>query len=106
MAKYLYVGSYTAQGAKGTLTKGGSARREAARKAVESVGGTVESFYFGFGADDFYLIYEAPSAAAAAALALTAGGSGGLSARTIPLITPEELDDASKIHPDYSPPGS
>ncbi len=74
MAKYLYVGSYTAQGAKGTLAKGGSARREAARKAVESVGGTIESFYFGFGADDFYLIYDAPSAAAAAALALTPRG--------------------------------
>jgi len=106
MAKYLYVGSYTASGAKGTLKDGGSARREAARKAVESVGGTLESFYFGFGADDFYLIYDAPSHSAAAALALAAGGSGALSARTIPLITPEELDDASHISPDYSPPGS
>lgn len=106
MPKYMYIGSYTAQGAKGTLAQGGSARRAAARKSIESVGGTLESYYFGFGKDDFYVIYEAPSAAAAAALALTAGGSGGLSARTIPLITAEEIDEASKIHPDYSPPGS
>lgn len=106
MAKYLYIGSYTAQGAKGVMQQGGSARREAAKKAVESVGGTVESFYYGFGSDDFYLIYDVPNHAAAAALALTVGASGAISARTVPLIMPEELDEAAKLHTDYTPPGS
>jgi uncharacterized protein with GYD domain len=105
MAKYLYIGSYTADGAKGALKDGGSARREAARHAVESVGGRLESYYFAFGTDDFFVTFEAPSAAAAAALALTVGGSGAVSGRTIPLIMPEELDAASKIAADYSPPG-
>lgn len=106
MAKYLYIGSYTARGASGALAQGGTARRDAARQVVESVGGTLESFYYGFGTDDFYVTYEAPNAAAAAALALTVGGSGAVSGRTVPLIKPEELDDASKIHASYSPPGS
>ena len=105
MAKYLYIGSYTADGAKGALKDGGSARREAARHTVESVGGRLESYYFAFGTDDFLVTFEAPSAAAAAALALTVGGSGAVSGRTIPLIMPEELDAASKIAADYSPPG-
>lgn len=104
MAKYMYIGSYTAQGAKGALAEGGSARGEAAKKVIASIGGTLESYYFGFGTDDFYVTFDAPSAAAAAALALTLGGSGAVSGRTIPIITPEELDEASRIHVDYTPP--
>lgn len=106
MAKYLYIGSYTAQGAKGVMQQGGSARRDAAHKVIESIGGTVESFYFGFGADDFYVIFDAPSHAAASALALTVGGSGAISGRTIPLILPEEIDEAARMQADYTPPGS
>jgi len=34
MAKYLVIGSYTAEGAAGVLREGGSGRREAARQAV------------------------------------------------------------------------
>lgn len=104
MAKYLYIGSYTAEGAKGALAEGGTSRREAARKVIESIGGTLESYYFGFGTDDFFVIFDAPGAAAAAALALTVGGSGAVSGRTVPLIMPEELDEASRLNVDYSPP--
>ena len=105
MAKYLYIGSYTAQGAKGVMQQGGSARRDAAKKVIESIGGTLESFHFGFGSDDFYVIFEAPSHAAASALALTVGGSGSIEGRTVPLIMPEELDEAARMHVDYTPPG-
>ena len=52
MAKYLITESYTAQGARGLQSEGGSGRVEAVTKLIASVGGTVESFYFGFGADD------------------------------------------------------
>lgn len=106
MAKFLYIGTYTAQGAKGLMQQGGSARRRAADDVIGSVGGKVESFYFGFGKDDFYVTFDAPSAAAAAAVALTVGASGAISGRTVPLITAEEMDDAAKLHPTYSPPGS
>ena len=54
MAKYMLIGSYTAEGAKGVLKEGGSGRRDAARAAIESAGGSLESFYFGFGADDWW----------------------------------------------------
>jgi len=103
MAKFMYIGSYTAQGAKGALAEGGTARRKAAEQVIASVGGTIESYYFGFGKDDFYVIFDVPSAAAAAAAALTVGGSGAVSGRTIPLITPEEIDEASKLSPAYTP---
>lgn len=106
MAKFIYIGSYSAQGAKGVMQQGGTARRRAAEKVIESVGGRVESFYFGFGKDDFYVTFDAPSAAAAAAVALTVGGSGAVGGRTIPVITAEEIDEAAKMSPDYSPPGA
>ena len=44
MPKYLVIASYTAEGAKGVLAKGGSARRDAVDKTVADLGGSVESF--------------------------------------------------------------
>lgn len=105
MPKYLITGSYTAEGAKGVLKEGGSARRAATEKLVTSVGGKLEAYYFAFGNDDFYLIADLPSNTAAAAAALTAGASGAVQTRTIVLITPEEADAATKLSPTYRPPG-
>jgi uncharacterized protein with GYD domain len=105
MAKFMYIGSYTAEGAKGVLKEGGTARRKMAEQSVASVGGKLESYYFAYGKDDFYVIFEAPGAAEAAALSLTTAATGAIRARTIPLITPEEMDDAAKLTPNYSPPG-
>ena len=105
MAKYMLIGSYTADGAKGVLKEGGSGRREAARKAIESAGGTLESFYFGFGTDDYYVTVDFPSHAEAAAAALTIGASGSSRARTIVLLTPEEIDAASQRKVEFRPPG-
>jgi uncharacterized protein with GYD domain len=106
MAKYLFIGSYTAQGAKGVLEKGGTAREQAAREAVESVGGTMEAFYFGFGSDDAYVLIDAPSQAAASAVSLAVSAGGGFAGRIVVLITPEEIDQAAKMTPSYRPPGS
>jgi uncharacterized protein with GYD domain len=105
MPKYLFTGSYTAEGARGVLKEGGTGRRAATEKLVTSLGGTVEAYYFAFGSDDFYLIADLPSNAAAAAGALTAGASGAISTRTIVLLTPEEVDAATKLSPSYRPPG-
>jgi uncharacterized protein with GYD domain len=105
MAKYLYIGSYTHQGAAGLMKKGGSARRDAARAAVASVGGTMDSFHFAFGEDDAYILFDAPSQAAASAISLTVSAAGGFAGRMVVLITPEEIDEAAKLGPDYSPPG-
>lgn len=105
MAKYLFIGRYTAEGAKGVLREGGSGRRDAARQVVESVGGSLESLYWGFGKDDFYAIVDLPSHAAAAAASLTIGASGAINVRSIPLMTAEDLDAATKLSPSYRPPG-
>ena len=106
MARYLFIGRYTAEGAKGLLREGGSGRLDAARQVVESVGGSLESLYWGFGKDDFYAIGDLPSHAAAAAISLTLAGSGSSSVRSIPLMTAEDIDAATKLSPSYRPPGA
>lgn len=106
MAKFLFTGSYTAEGAKGVLAEGGTRRREATERVVASLGGTVEAYYFGFGGDDFYLIVDLPDNTAAVAGALTAAASGAMSMRTTVLLTPEDVDAATKLSPDYRPPGA
>ena len=105
MPKYLLQVNYTADGIKGVLAKGGSARRDAARAAVESVGGTLESVYFAFGTTDVFAIADFPDNAAAAALALTVSGSGGATVNTVVLRTPEEIDAATQTDVSYTPPG-
>lgn len=106
MPKYLFIGQYTAEGAKGVMKDGGSKRRQVAEQVTQSVGGTVDSFYFGFGSDDFYLIADLPDHAAAAATSLTVGASGAVNLRTVVLLTPEEIDDAARRSVQYSPPGA
>ena len=78
MAKYLIEASYTADGVKGLLKDGGSARREAATQLIETLGGKVEAFYFSFGASDAHVIVDMPDnvSAAAASLAVNSSGRG------------------------------
>ena len=98
MAKYLMVGTYSVEGAKGLLKDGGSKRRQVAEAALKSVGGTIESFYFGFGEYDLYIILDVPDH-----VAISAGG--GFHPKTIVLLTPEEIDQATKKTTNYQPPG-
>ena len=105
MPKYLMVGSYTVEGAKGLLKEGGSKRRQMAETALKSVGGTVESFYFGFGEHDLYITLDVPDNVSIAAASLTISAAGGFHARTIVLLTPEEMDQATKKTTNYQPPG-
>jgi uncharacterized protein with GYD domain len=106
MAKYLIQASYTAEGAKGVQAKGGTSRREAVESALESVGGELECFYFGFGEHDAHVIVDLPDNQAAAAVALSVAAGGGAEARTTVLLTPDEMDEAAKRSVDYAAPGS
>lgn len=106
MAKYLLSGSYTQSGIKGVLAEGGSSRRDAVERLAESVGGSLESFYWSFGGDDFTLIVDMPSAEAAAAVGMTVAASGAASLRTTVLLTAEQVDAAAKLSPAYRAPGS
>ena len=105
MAKYLIQGNYVSEGVKGLLSEGGSSRREAVAKLVESVGGTLEGFYYAFGEADVYVIVDAPDNASVAAVSFAANATGTVKVKTTVLLTPEEVDEAAKKAPDYRPPG-
>lgn len=106
MAKYMFTGSYTAQGTKGVIAEGGSARKAAVEKLLASMGGKLESFYFAFGSDDVVIIVDAPDNVGAAAVGLTVAASGAVTGRLTVLLTPEEIDQAVKRSPAYRPPGT
>jgi uncharacterized protein with GYD domain len=106
MPKFLIEASYTLDGVKGVQSAGGSSRRDAVAQLAESAGGRLESFHFGFGDRDAYVIVDLPDNESAAAVALAVNASGGATARTIVLLTPEEVDAAAKRSVDYRPPGS
>ena len=105
MPKYLLKVSYTADGVKGVLKDGGTKRRQAAEAAVKSTGGSLESMYFAFGDDDVYCIIDAPDNVSVAAASMAIGASGLVKPTTVVLLTPEEVDQAVKKSPTYTPPG-
>lgn len=107
MSKYMIKASYSPEGVRGVMAKGGSARVDAIKKLAAGVGGSLESCYFAFGGDDLYAIVDAPSHEAMAAIAGTVTGTGVLSGyQTIVLLTAEQIDAAAKMTIDYTPPGS
>jgi uncharacterized protein with GYD domain len=105
MPKYLIEASYTLDGIRGVMKEGGSARRDAATKAIEGLGGSVESFHFGFGDRDAYVVADIPDNVSAAAVAIAVNAGGGVQAKTTVLLTPEEVDQATQKTVDYTPPG-
>ena len=106
MAKYLIQGSYTQDGLDGLLKDGGTKRRDAAKKALEGVGGTMESYYLAFGEHDFYLIADIPDNVGATALSLFSNASGSITSSVVVLLEPEEIDRAVKMGVNNSQPGS
>lgn len=105
MPSFLIEASLTAGGVKGVQSEGGTARREAVRSAIESVGGRLESFHFGFGDQDVFVIADFPDNESAAAMALAVNSSGAVTTRTVVLLTPEEVDAAARRSVEYRPPG-
>ena len=105
MPKYLLQVSYTTEGIKGLTKDGGTKRQAAAKALVESLGGTLEAFYFAFGENDVIAIVDLPDAIAAAAASLAIGATGAVNGNTTVLLTPDEMDRAAKKSPTYTPPG-
>jgi uncharacterized protein with GYD domain len=106
MPKYLFEASYSPEGAEGVASQGGTARRDAIERLFQSVGGTLEAFYFAFGDVDVYAFGELPGHQAATTIALAVNASGRTTVRTVVLLTPEEVDAAAQGEVDYQPPGS
>ncbi|MEO8682310.1 MAG: GYD domain-containing protein [Vicinamibacterales bacterium] len=96
MAKFLISGSYTAEGAKGLMKEGGSGRKAVVQKALEGLGGKIESIYYTFGAADVIVICDVPDAVSALALSIAANSSGTVRISTTPLLSVEEVDAACK----------
>jgi len=106
MAKFLWQVSYTAPGAQGLQKDGGSVRRAAVQRLIEQAGGKLEAFYFALGESDVYVIAELPDTTTAAAISVAVNGIGAAHLRTVPLVTPEEMDLAVKKSVDYRAPGA
>lgn len=106
MAKYLIRANYTVEGLKGLLKEGGSGRRAAIEKLLGSVGGKVDAFYYAFGDADVYVLADLPNNVTTAAVSMIVTSAGAASTSVTVLLTPEEVDEAVKMHPSYRPPGA
>jgi uncharacterized protein with GYD domain len=106
MAKFLIQAAYTIDGAKGVMKEGGSARKAQLAQMLERVGGKLETFYYAFGEWDVVAVMDAPDSVTATALSMVINASGGANVRTTPLITPEEIDQATKKSIAYRAPGA
>ena len=96
MAKYLLKVNYSSQGTQGLLKEGGSGRRTKVTKVVEGLGGKVEAWYYALGETDLFVILDLPDAQTAAAFSLVVHAAGAAQIVTVPLLTAEDLDAASK----------
>ena len=105
MASFLVQFSYTEQGVKGLLKEGGSKRREATEQLVKSLGGKLVAYYFSFGEYDGIAIVEGLENADAAAANLLVGASGAAKTKTTVLLTPEEVDRATRKNGTFRAPG-
>jgi uncharacterized protein with GYD domain len=105
MPKYLIQANGTMEGWKGVLQEGGVSRRAVIENLIQSMGGTLEAFYYAFGETDEYVIADLPDNVTMASILMTVAASGSVTTKTNVLITPEEVDQAMKKTPLYRPPG-
>ena len=105
MKKYLIKASYNANGVKGLIEDGGTQRKLVVQKMLSGMGGKMESFYYAFGEHDAYIISELPDDISAAAIGLRVNSTGLVSISTTVLLSPEDIDAASKKSINYRAPG-
>ncbi len=108
MPLYLSRFSYTPE-TWARLIQNPEDRRNAAQAYIESVGGKLHGFWYGFGAHDGYTLWEAPDNVSMAAVALAIAAGGALSSLdTAVLLTVEETMDALRKagNVQYQPPGT
>ncbi len=105
MPKYLFQANYVGEGIKGLLKDGGTGRRDAVEKLIKSLGGSVEAFYYAIGDPDVFVIVDLPDVTASVAAAMAVNASGAVTLKTTVLLTPEEIDAATKKSPSYRAPG-
>ena len=92
-----------ARGASSKKAEAAAGRRSSS--SFKKIGGDLEAFYFAFGEDDVYVIADLPDNVTAAAVGLAVSGSVSSRTRTVVLLTPEEIDEATKKSVEYRAPG-
>ena len=103
MGKYLIQGNYVGDGVAGLRADGGAKRLAAGKAAVESVGGSLDCFYYAFGDTDIFGIIDAPDETTAFNASLLINSSGAVSVTLTPLFDPSVIvAGASGL---YTPPG-
>ncbi len=81
MTTYIMLANWTDQGARSV--KDSPRRLDAAKQALEDMGGDFKSFYLTMGDYDMVGVYEAPDDAVAARFALQVGQLGNVRTRTL-----------------------
>ena len=95
MSHFLYLGKYTSEGLKGLAAEGGTQRRKATERLVESLGGRILEYWFAVGEFDFVLMVEVADDAAGLVAPILTGASGTVRVLTVPLVDPATLDEVS-----------
>jgi uncharacterized protein with GYD domain len=104
MPRYMVTGTYDDDGMKGLLKEGGTARRDVCAKLCADLGGHLEAAYFAFGQDDVHVIVDLPDNVTMAAVSMVVNAAGVGRARTAVLLTPEEIDEATRKSINYRAP--
>ena len=73
---------------------------------LEGIGGKLEALYFALGHQDAYVVVDVPDAESVVAVSLAVNASGEVRISTTPLLSPEDLDAASKKSIGYRAPGA
>ena len=108
MPLYLTKFSYTPE-TWARLIENPEDRRKAAEAYIESVGGKLHGFWYGFGTHDGYDLWEAPDnvSIAAVVLAISAGGALSSLETTVLMTVDETLDALRKARQvQYQAPGA
>jgi uncharacterized protein with GYD domain len=88
------------------LKEGGSGRRALVDGMIKGLGGVLDGFYYAFGEDDVYAIAQLPDNVTAAAVSLAVSAAGTARSNVVVLLTPEEVDAATKKSVAYRAPGA
>jgi uncharacterized protein with GYD domain len=91
MPKYLAQATYTVEGMQGLFKYGGTKRREAVEELADSLGGRVEAF-------------DLPDIVSVTTASMVVNASGASRVKMTVLLTPEEIDEASRRSVTYFPP--
>jgi uncharacterized protein with GYD domain len=106
MAKYMIQASYTQAGVQGLMKEGAASRVDHIGQLASGLGGSLEAFYWAFGATDVVAIIDLPDHQSAAGMAMAVAAGGAVSIQTTVLLTAADVDAGIGKSVPYRPPGT